>query len=240
MKVLSPESLFELAEFPQADIFEGCEFAWQALAQTGAYIRRLFAGGLEPVIHVPVPEGAFITGEVYVGPGTHIEPGAFIQGPAIIGQECEIRQGAYIRGNVIVGHKAVVGHTTELKNAIFLNGAQAGHFAYVGDSILGNRVNLGAGSKLANLPVLSVKDPVTGRRPTIKFRLEGQEIDTGLSKLGAILGDEAQLGCNAVTSPGCVVGPRSLVYPLTSLRKGYYPPDTIIKLRQELEQVARR
>jgi NDP-sugar pyrophosphorylase family protein len=109
----------------------------------------------------------------------------------------------------------------------------------VGDSILGNQVNLGAGTRLANVPLFSAKDSITLKRPTIRIRFEGQEIDTGLSKLGAILGDEVQIGCNTVTNPGCIVGPRTLIYALTSLKSGYYPADTIIKLRQQTESVAR-
>ena len=121
----------------------------------------------------------------------------------------------------------------------FLPHAAAPHFAYVGDAILGHRVNLGAGTKLSNLGILSAKDPTTGRRPTIKLTIDDQVYDTGLTKLGAILGDDAQTGCNAVLNPGCIVGPRTLVYANASLRKGYHPADSIIKLRQNLRAMGR-
>lgn len=238
--MLSPQDLFDLNAFTHKEIFDDCEFAWDALKKIGDYIKNQFAAGLEPQIEARVMEGAFIEGDVYIGQGTVVEPGAFIQGPTIIGENCEIRQGAYIRGNVLVGNSSVVGHTTELKNVILLEHVSAAHFAYVGDSILGNRVNIGAGTKLANLPVVSFKDPVTSKRPTIRIHANGREIDTGLAKLGAILGDEAQMGCNSVANPGCIVGPRTLVYPLVSLKKGYYPPDIIVKLRQQTQRMERR
>jgi bifunctional N-acetylglucosamine-1-phosphate-uridyltransferase/glucosamine-1-phosphate-acetyltransferase GlmU-like protein len=116
-----------------------------------------------------------------------------------------------------------------MKNSIMLRGAKAPHFAYVGDSILGHRVNLGAGTKLSNLPITSG----SGQRPSVNFETETDVIDTGLTKLGAILGDDVETGCNVVLSPGVVIGQRSLVYPGVCLAKGLYASDTIIKLRQE-------
>ena len=116
---------------------------------------------------------------------------------------------------------------------------KAREFAYVGDSILGHHVNLGAGTKLSNLGVLSARDPATGRRPTIKLTIDGRDYDTGLTKFGAILGDGAQTGCNAVLNPGCIVGPGTLVYANASLRKGFHPAHSIIKLRQNLRAMER-
>ena len=238
--MLSPQDLFDLSEFAHAEIFEDCQYVWEALPKIGRYIEQQFAEALKPVIHGRVSPGAFIEGDVFIGPDTVVEPGVLIHGPTIIGAHCEIRHGAYIRGSVILGDHATVGHASELKNSILLNHGSAPHFAYVGDSILGNRTNLGAGSRLANLPVVSTKDPVTKKRPTIRLRVGDQEIDTGLTKFGAILGDEAQLGCNVVTNPGCIIGPRTLVYPLVSLKKGYYPAGHLIKLDQQVvKQVAR-
>jgi len=121
-----------------------------------------------------------------------------------------------------------------------LPGAHAPHFNYVGDSILGRRVNLGAGTKLSNLTVISVKDQLTGKRPAIMLPIDGTVYDTGLAKLGAIMGDDAQTGCNSVLNPGVLLGPRCLVYPNASLPKGFYPADTIIKLRQKQVRVQRR
>ena len=157
--------------------------------------------------------------QIIIGPGTTVEPGAFIKGPAIIGSHSEIRQGAYIRGDCLVGNGCVVGHTTEMKGSIMLDGAKAAHFAYVGDSILGKDVNLGAGTKLANLKMIAGSIIVTADK---------KRYDTGRRKLGAILGDHTETGCNSVTSPGTLMGPSSIVYPGVSVPGGYYPGRTII------------
>ena len=145
-----------------------------------------------------------------------------------------------MRENVIILSGAMLGHASEAKHSLFLPNAHAPHFNYVGDSILGQGVNLGAGTKLSNLTLVSVKDPVTGKRPTLDLHIDGNVYDTGLAKLGAILGDNTQTGCNAVLNPGCVIGQDSLVYANLSLRKGYYPPNSIIKLRQQTNVIQRR
>jgi tetrahydrodipicolinate N-succinyltransferase len=132
--------------------------------------------------------GVFLSNEkIIIGSGTIVEPGAFIKGPTIIGSHCEIRQGAYIRGDCLVGNKCVVGHATEMKGSIMLDGAKAPHFAYVGDSILGKDVNLGAGTKLANLKMIPGSIIVTADK---------KRYDTGRRKLGAIVGDHTETGCN--------------------------------------------
>ncbi len=158
--------------------------------------------------------------EIEIGRGVLIEPGALIKGLTIIRDKSEVRQGAYIRGNCFIGCTCVVGHTTELKGAIMLDGAKAGHFAYLGDSILGRNVNLGAGTKLANLKL---------RGDNVYIRLKEETIDTGLRKLGAILGDGVQTGCNSVTNPGTLLGPGSLVLPNTTVGPGYFPPRKIVR-----------
>jgi bifunctional N-acetylglucosamine-1-phosphate-uridyltransferase/glucosamine-1-phosphate-acetyltransferase GlmU-like protein len=135
---------------------------------------------------------------------------------------------------------SILGHASEAKHSLFLPNAHAPHFNYVGDSILGQGVNLGAGTKLSNLTLVSAKDPVTGKRPTLELQIEDTVYDTGLAKLGAILGDNTQTGCNAVLNPGCLVGKDSLIYANLSLRKGYYPPHSLIKLRQQTNVVQRR
>ena len=163
--------------------------------------------------------GAFLSNDkIIIGPGTIVEPGAFIKGPAIIGSHSEIRQGAYIRGDCLVGNRCVVGHTTEMKGSIMLDGAKAAHFAYVGDSILGKEVNLGAGTKLANLKMIAGSIIVT---------VDKKRYDTGRRKLGAILGDHTETGCNSVTSPGTLMGPSSVVYSGVAVPGGYYPSRTI-------------
>jgi NDP-sugar pyrophosphorylase family protein len=167
--------------------------------------------------------------EIYIGKGTVIESGALIKGPTIIGDNTEIRQGAYIRGNVIVGNKCVVGHTTEMKTAVMLGESKAGHFAYIGDSILG-KVNLGAGTKLANLKMIESK---------IVLNIDGKKYETGLRKFGAIFADGVETGCNSVTAPGSLLGRNVLLYP-NSTGRGYYPPNTIIKLKQNQETEVRK
>jgi NDP-sugar pyrophosphorylase family protein len=163
--------------------------------------------------------GAFLSNDkIIIGPGTIVEPGAFIKGPVMIGSHSEIRQGAYIRGDCLVGNRCVVGHTTEMKGSIMLDGAKAAHFAYVGDSILGKEVNLGAGTKLANLKMIAGSIIVT---------VDKKRYDTGRRKLGAILGDHTETGCNSVTSPGTLVGPSSVVYSGVAVPGGYYPSRTI-------------
>lgn len=165
--------------------------------------------------------GAVMVGKnIRIGRGVLIESGAMIKSPAIIGDRSEIRQGAYLRGNCLIGKRCVVGHTTEVKHSIFLNDAKAGHFAYLGDSILGNNVNLGAGTKCANLRFFS---------GNVKLRQGGVALDTGLKKLGAIIGDNSQTGCNAVTSPGTLMGPDSLLMPNTTAPAGVHPRKSVLR-----------
>jgi NDP-sugar pyrophosphorylase family protein len=159
---------------------------------------------------------------IYIGEGTVVEPGALIKGPSIIGNRTEVRQGAYLRGNCLIGDRCVVGHTTEVKHSIMLDDAKAGHFAYIGDSILGNHVNLGAGTKLANLKIVDVE---------MKLRVEGKIYETGLRKLGAILGDHTETGCNSVTSPGTLLGKASLVYPCVNIPGGFHPERSVIGIK---------
>lgn len=158
---------------------------------------------------------------ISIGEGTVVEPGALIKGPTIIGRNTEVRQGAYIRGNCLIGDRCVVGHATEMKTAVMLNDAKAGHFAYIGDSILGNNVNLGAGTKCANLKIIA---------SGIKLTIDGKKYETGLRKFGAILGDDVETGCNSVTSPGTLLGKASLVYPNINVQGGYYPRQSIISM----------
>jgi len=239
--MLGPHNFFELSDFAHAALFDNKTFVWQAIPGIGAYAQAQLAEAYRPALLGVVAEGAYLVHPelIYLGEGSVIEPGAYVAGPCIIGRHCEIRHGAYLRGDVILGDHCVVGHASEVKNSIFLNGAHAPHFAYVGDSILGNRVNLGAGTKLSNLALTSLKDPATGKRTTIRLEVNGQMVDTGLAKMGAIMGDDAQTGCNSVLNPGCVIGPRTLIYANISLRKGYYLPDTIVKLDQALSMLPR-
>ena len=164
--------------------------------------------------------------DIFLDKGTVLEPSAIIKGPALIGKGCEIRQGAYLRGNVVVGDHCIIGHNTEIKNSILMNHTEAGHFNYIGDSIIGSYVNLGAGSRLANLEFRSPENKRDVLFPRILMDVEGKEIHTGRSKFGAVLGDYVEVGCNAVLSPAVLLGKESWVYPNFTVPKGYYPPQT--------------
>jgi NDP-sugar pyrophosphorylase family protein len=224
--MLKPEDFFELQEFAHREIFAELAYVWDALKRLPEYIQQV----IHPQIQGTVMDGAILIGDrIQIGQGATVEPGAYITGPTIIGENTVVRQGAYIRGNVIVGDHCVIGHTSELKNAILLNQSGAPHFNYVGDSILGNHVNLGAGTKLSNLKIL---------KGTVKVKIDGTVYDSGLRKFGAILGDRAETGCNSVLNPGVLLGPDSLVYPNATV-SGYVPPNSIVKLRQTLEIVTR-
>ncbi len=165
--------------------------------------------------------GAVIMGRrIAIGQGVLVESGALIKEPAIIGDHCEIRQGAYLRGYCLIGNRCIIGHTTEVKHSIFLNDSKAGHFAYVGDSILGAGANLGAGTKFANLRFLP---------GNVQVRTPEGSLDSGLRKFGAILGDNVQTGCNSVTNPGTLLGPESILMPNTTSPSGFHPGKSVIR-----------
>ncbi|MBU1716370.1 MAG: hypothetical protein KKG70_12250 [Proteobacteria bacterium] len=165
--------------------------------------------------------GTVLMGDaIVIGKGVLIESGALIKSPAIIGDNTEVRQGAYLRGYCLIGKRCVVGHVTEIKHSIFLDDAKAGHFAYLGDSILGNAVNLGAGTKMANLRFMS---------GDVHVRTPNKVFATGLRKLGAILGDHVQTGCNSVTNPGTLLGKRAIVFPNTTVPSGYHADSSLIR-----------
>jgi UDP-N-acetylglucosamine diphosphorylase / glucose-1-phosphate thymidylyltransferase / UDP-N-acetylgalactosamine diphosphorylase / glucosamine-1-phosphate N-acetyltransferase / galactosamine-1-phosphate N-acetyltransferase len=216
--MFAPKDFFDLKDFPWPELFDGLDNVWDVLPRIKEFLATRGEWRIEGKVD---PQATLIGAEIAIGPGTVVEAGVLIKAPTLIGPNCEIRQGAYLRGNVIAGPKAIVGHTTEAKNAVFLAGAQAAHFAYVGDSVLGRAVNLGAGTKLANFKVRS-------RTRTVSVAGPRGPIDTGLRKFGAILGDEVDIGCNAVTMPGTLVGPRSIVYPGVTVR-GMAPADSIVK-----------
>lgn len=182
---------------------------------------RLNIGGEVTSDAVVLFAGAILWDDrIHLGPGTVVEPGALIKGPTCIGSHTEVRQGAYIRGKCIVGSRCVVGHTTEMKSSVMLDGAKAGHFAYIGDSILGGESNLGAGTKLANLKIVE---------GNVRIRMDSLNIDTGLRKFGAILGDGVEIGCNAVTNPGTLLGKKAMVCPAMSVPGGYHGPNSLLR-----------
>lgn len=237
--MLTPADFFDLTDPFIAQLFASCPNVWDILPQLSHQVARLTAG--RQTILGEVMPGAWLSDRpVFIGEGARIEPGAYVQGPCYIAPGAIVRHGALVREDVIVLSGAIVGHTTEIKNSLMLPDAHAPHFNYVGDSVLGHHTNLGAGTKLSNLAMTSDKDPQTGKRPTIHLLIDGQQIDTGLAKMGGILGDGAQTGCNSVLNPGCVIGRGTMVYANVSLRKGYYPPHSLIKLRQEVELVEKK
>ena len=168
---------------------------------------------------------------ILIEEGVEIEPGVLIKGTCKLSKGCKIRHGAYLRESCLIGEKSVVGHVTEVKNSIFLKGAEAGHFAYVGDSILGNFANLGAGTKLANLEFRTQEEKTEKVKKTIKIRSGGEEFDTRMRKFGAILGDGVEIGCNVVTSPGTLLGKECWVTPNTSVKKGIYSKQKLLSSR---------
>ena len=201
METLAKENFFTQLDLI-GPLFQG-EFVWSPLVELNEYFQKRTYE-----IKVKIPQGVFIGSHVSIDEGTIIEPGAYIQGPCIIGKNCKIRHGAYIRENVLIGDDCVVGHATEVKHSIMLKGSKAAHFAYVGDSILGHRVNLGAGVKIANFR-LDEKE--------IEILINGKKILTGLKKMGAILGDDVQIGCNAVLNPGTLMEKKSRCYPCVNI-----------------------
>ena len=222
----SPAAFFDLDGFAHAEIFADGEPVWAAL---GSRLATYLDTWADWVIAEDLHVGVHVLGDrIFMAPGCTVEPGAVIVGPAIIGPGVTIRTGAYVRQNVILGEGSLVGAHSEVKGSILLPGAKAPHQAYVGDSILGRDVNLGAGTICSN--VKNIGSEVT-------FRAGDEVIKTGLTKFGAILGDDAKTGCNTVLNPGVLMGPGSVTYTNASLRGGYYPPGTLVKVRQEQRMV---
>ncbi len=185
------------------------------LGEIGTYAKKLISDGISGY--------RLLADDVLIGEDVTIAPTATIIGPAVIGKGTEIRPGAYIRGNVITGEGCVIGNSSELKNCILLDGVQAPHYNYIGDSVLGNRAHLGAGVVCSNLKA-------DGKNVVIKG---DENYETSRRKVGAILADGADIGCNSVINPGTVVGKNTSVYPLTSLR-GVYPSECIVKSQKEI------
>ena len=213
------DNLYTLDETIARDIFEGAEYPWQVLPKIGSFILALGATLCE--------EEYEKRGEdVWVARNAKVAPTAFINGPAIIGKEAEIRHCAFIRGNAIVGEGAVVGNSTELKNVILFNKVQVPHYNYVGDSILGYKSHMGAGSITSN---------VKSDKTLVVVKAGNDRYETGLKKFGAMLGDCAEVGCGSVLNPGTVIGPHSNIYPLSSVREAV-PAHSIYKKRGEIAE----
>ena len=224
--MFKPADLFDLGQTEHAALFEGCEYAWDSLKRLEEYLRA----HLTPGLHNRCEGVAFIGKQVFIGEGTVVEDGAMVKGPAIIGRNCQIRHNAYVRENVLIGDNCVVGNSCEIKHSVLFNHAVAPHFNYVGDSVLGHKAHLGAGVKISNFKL------VPGN---IMVDLVDRAIDTGLRKFGALLGDETEVGCNAVLNPGSIIGRGSLIYPNTNWR-GILPANRIVKNQAAQAVIERR
>lgn len=203
-------ALFGDVPFFLEKLFGDCEFPWQAADTLSSYLRRLV---------LEIPDGFTLFSEgVLLGRGVSVSPTATIVGPAIIGENTVIGPGAYIRGNVFVGKNCVIGNSTELKNCVLCDGVAAPHYNYIGDSVLGSGVHLGAAAVCSNLKSDGSEVIVRGE----------ENVPTGRRKFGAALGDGVEIGCGAVLNPGTVIGKNSTVYPLLSVR-GTVPENAILK-----------
>ena len=212
MKELTVKELFDLTHTSAAPLLSSVKYPWEALPRLRDFIFEL--GNTLSADEFDSP-----TEGIWIAKSAKISPSAAISSPCIIEKDAEIRHCAFIRGSVIVGKNAVVGNSCELKNCILFDGAQVPHFNYVGDSVLGFKAHMGAGAITSN--VKSDKTPVT-------ISASGERVQTGAKKLGAILGDGVEVGCNSVLNPGTVIGKNSNIYPLSSVR-GYVPPMHIFK-----------
>ena len=206
--MLHPETFFNLEHFSYKSLFLSRAPVWETLRHFATSIHLLSLGQID----VPIPPSTFLTHSevISIGKGTVIEQGVVIQGPCVIGQNCTIRQGAYIRGPVLIGDRCIIGHASEIKSSILLNDCKVPHFNYVGNSILGNHVNLGAGAICANVRL---------DRQEVVVQIEEIRYKTGMQKFGGILGDGSQIGCHSVINPGILLRKNSRLRPLTSVQK---------------------
>lgn len=216
-----PPSLARFAPFFPADVPP-----WEWLKKIGLALASVEYGHHA----LAIPPGVHLEGKVWLDRSVRLPPYATIIGPAWIGAGTEIRPGAFIRGNVIAGEGCVLGNASEFKNCLLLDGVQAPHYNYVGDSILGNKAHLGAGVICSNLRL---------DQGEVVVRLPSGPVGTGLRKFGAVLGDKAEVGCNAVLNPGSLLGPRALVMPCTPF-SGYLPAATIARSRTAITTLPRR
>lgn len=219
------ENYLDLEKTEHQVLFEQKGEVWEVLRMLGAYLQFR----IQPGVHAKILGRPFISDSVFIGEGTIVEPGAVILGPAWIGRDCILRSGCYIRQNVIVGNRCVLGNSCEFKNAVLFDDCEVPHFNYVGDSILGWKAHLGAGVILSNVRL---------DRGEVRVASPSGPVPTGLRKFGAIIGDKAEIGCNAVLSPGSIIGRNSLIYPCVHWH-GVLPANQIVRLHQNLDVVPR-
>lgn len=217
LEALTVKENYSLDQTIAKDIFNGVTYPWEVLPKISSFILELGAT-LREDEYEKRGENA------WVAKSAKVAPTAFINGPAIIGKDAEVRHCAFIRGNAIVGEGAVVGNSTELKNVILFNKVQVPHYNYVGDSVLGYKSHMGAGSITSN---------VKSDKKLVVVKAGEEKIETGMKKFGAMLGDEVEVGCGSVLNPGTVVGNHSNIYPLSSVR-GFVPANSIYKKQGEV------
>lgn len=217
MEHLQIKNLYDLSETIAKDIFDGAIYPWEILPKIGSFIVELGKT-------LPADKYEQKGENVWIAKTAKVFPTAYINGPCIIDEDAEIRHCAFIRGNAIVGKGSVVGNSTELKNVILFNGVQVPHYNYVGDSILGHKSHMGAGSITSN---------VKSDKTLVTVKSQAGNIETGLKKMGAMLGDYVEVGCNSVLNPGTVIGRHANVYP-TSMVRGYVAENSIYKKAGEI------
>ncbi len=212
-------NLYDLEQTIAKDLFEGATYPWEVLGKISGFIREL-GPKLDPERFEQRGE------EIWVAKSANVAPTAFLNGPLIIDEEAEIRHCAFVRGSAIVGRGSVVGNSTELKNVVIFNSVQVPHYNYVGDSVLGYKSHMGAGSITSN---------IKSDRTVVVIKDQTERLETGLKKIGAMLGDYVEVGCNSVLNPGTVIGRGSNIYPLSSVR-GVIPANSIYKNRSEVAE----
>ena len=217
MKECKIINLYDLNNTIAKEIFEGCEYPWEVLPKIKDFIIKL-GNSLNS------DEYDKIGDDVWIAKNAVVAPTAYIKGPAIIGKNAEVRHCAFIRGNAIVGENSVVGNSTELKNVILFNNVQVPHYNYVGDSILGYKSHMGAGAITSN---------VKSNKKLVVVKSEKVQIETGLKKFGAMIGDNVEIGCGSILNPGSVIGRNTNIYPLSSVR-GVIAENSIYKNQGEI------
>lgn len=217
MNTITIKNLYTLEETIAADLFNDITYPWEVLPKISTFIKELGAT-LDPEVYEKRGE------DIWVAKSAKVAPTACLNGPLIVDEEAEIRHCAFVRGSAIVGKGAVVGNSTELKNVVLFNKVQVPHYNYVGDSILGYKAHMGAGSITSN---------VKSDKTLVVIKAIGNPIETGLKKVGAMLGDNVEVGCNSVLNPGTVIGKNSNVYP-TSCVRGVIPANSIHKNSGEI------
>lgn len=212
MKEFTIENMLDLNETIAKELFEGKTYPWEVLPEIGTFIKKL-GESLDPEEYERRGE------DVWIARTASVAPTACVNGPAIIGKNAEVRHCAFIRGNAIVGEGSVVGNSTELKNVVLFNSVQVPHYNYVGDSVLGYKSHMGAGSICSN---------VKSDKKLVVVKNGEEKIETGLKKFGAMMGDHVEVGCGSVLNPGTVIGRNTNIYPLSPVR-GCVPADSIYK-----------